>query len=65
MFNKEFLVRLGKEMLIAFVVVAGTAVLAGTGLGGALLAAAVIAGVRGAVGVAVRNVGELENHPSV
>ncbi len=65
MFNKEFLARLGKEMLLTFVVIAGTAVLAGTGLGFALLSAAAFAGVRGAIGVLVRNAGEIQNHPSL
>ncbi len=65
MFNKEFLVRLGKEAFLAFVVVAGTAILAGSGLGVALLGAAAVAGVRSAVGVVVRNYGEIQNHPSL
>lgn len=63
MFNKEFLSRLGKEMLVAFIVTAGAAFLAGTGGVGAVLMAAGVAGIRAVVGVVVRNFGEFENTP--
>lgn len=65
MLNKEFLTRLWKEMLVAFVVTLGGVILAGSGLGVALLGAAAVAGLRGAVGVVVRNFGEIQNHPSL
>lgn len=63
MFNKEFLSRLGKEMLVVFVVAAGTALLAGTGGAGAIALGALTAGGRAVVGVVVRNFGEFQNTP--
>lgn len=63
MFNKEFLSRLGKEMLVAFVVTAGAALLAGTGGAGAIAVAAAVSGGRAVVGVIVRNFGEFQNTP--
>lgn len=63
MFNKEFLSRLGKEMLVVFVVTAGTALLAGTGGAAAIALAALGSGGRAVVGVIVRNFGEFQNTP--
>ncbi len=63
MFNKDFLSRLGKEMLVIFVVTAGTALLAGTGGVGAVALAALTSGGRAVVGVIVRNFGEFQNTP--
>ena len=65
MFNKEFLSRLGKEMLVAFVVTAGAALLAGTGGVGALAIGALVSGGRAVVGVVVRNFGEFHNTPNL
>lgn len=63
MFNKEFLNRLWKEMLVIFIVTAGGALLAGTGGAGAIALAALTAGGRAVVGVIVRNFGEFQNTP--
>lgn len=63
MFNKEFLSRLGKEMLVAFIVTAGLAALAGTGGLGVIALAAGGAGLRAVIGVVVRNFGEFQNTP--
>jgi NhaP-type Na+/H+ and K+/H+ antiporter len=63
MFNKEFLSRLGKEMLVVFIVTAGAALLAGTGGVGAIALAALGSGARAVVGVIVRNFGEFQNTP--
>lgn len=63
MFSKEFLSRLGKEAVVAFIVTAGTALLVGTGGVSAVALAAAVAGGRAVVGVVVRNFGEFQDTP--
>ncbi len=61
MFNKSFLVKLGKEALVAFIVTTGGVFLAapnGAGLTTSVLSGAVVAGLRAVVGVLVKDVGE-------
>lgn len=55
--------RTWREMLVAFVVALGMAILAGTGLSAAAVLAGLVAGGRAVVGVIVRNMGEFEDTP--
>ena len=65
MFTKEFLSRTWREILVAFVVALGMAVLAGTGLSFAAVLAGLVAGGRAVVGIIVRNMGEFKDTPSL
>lgn len=61
MFNKDFLVKVAKEALVAFVVTTGGVFLAApndAGLTASVLAGAAVAGLRAVVGVVVKDVGE-------
>lgn len=65
MFSKEFLSRTWREMLVAFVVALGMAILAGTGLSSAAVLAGLVAGGRAVVGIVVRNMGEFQDTPTL
>lgn len=60
MFNKAFLVRLGEQVLVAFLAGFGGVLATTDSLSKAFFIGAVSAGARSAYGVLVRNVGEVD-----
>jgi hypothetical protein len=63
MFSKDFVKKLGKECLVAFITTFGVVALADPTLGAAAITAGAVAGFRAVLGVVVKNVGSEKDSP--